>query len=201
MLQYILTENDRWTVGELAQMAVEGGCLWISLHLPDKTDAEIRDLVEPDVIELCRESSVFLTIDDRPELARELGLHGVRLSKNFFLNHPDMTPVGLREELGPEAVIGLELVDPTSLRSLVAADLDFLTVPSTLSEETRRRYIDVVKSSSNPIPVVIEGNLGIDEALGAIVDGFSGIALGSPVSDSADPVATMQMYIDSLNSI
>ena len=33
MLQYILTESNRYSVAELAQMAKEGGCQWISLSL------------------------------------------------------------------------------------------------------------------------------------------------------------------------
>jgi len=38
MLQYILTQSERYSAAELAQMAIEGGCGWITLHLPDMTD-------------------------------------------------------------------------------------------------------------------------------------------------------------------
>lgn len=200
MLQFILTESSRWTVAELAQMAVEGGCLWISLHLPEKSDAEIREIVEPDIIEMCREASVFLTVDDRPELARELGLHGVRLSMRYFLEHSDQSPLSLREELGPEAVIGVECADASSLRSFVPADIDFITLPLTFSSDDRQRFVKAVKQGGFVFPVVAEGTFDIDGALAAIADGCSGVAIGRQVSESADPVTLMQDYLDSLKS-
>lgn len=201
MLQYILSESDRWTVGELAQMAVEGGCMWISLHFPDKTDAEIRELAEPDIVELCREASVFLTVDDRPELARQMGLHGVRLSGRYFLEHPDSTPIGLREELGPEAVIGVELADASALRSMIPADLDFVTMPKGLPSSERCRYIEAVKATGIAMPVVAEGDLTLDDALEAVADGCAGVAVGKPITSAHDPVAAMQEYIDALSSM
>lgn len=201
MLQYILGEGDRWSVGELAQMAVEGGCLWISIHLPEKSDFEIKEVIDPDVIEMCKEASVFLTIDDRPQLARELGLHGVRLSKRFFLENPDNTPVSLREELGPEAVIGIELTDPSALPSLVAADLDFITLSKGMSSGERINYLHAVKATGIEIPVVAEDCFSIDEALEAVADGCAGVAVGHPISSSHDPVTTMQEYIDALTAL
>lgn len=200
MLQYILTESHRWSPAELAQMAVEGGCLWISIDLPDLTDAEIREIVEPDIIEMCREASVFLTVDDRPDLARELGLHGVRLSKKYFLEHTETTPLSMREELGPEAVIGIELTDPTALPSLVPADLDFVTLPRSVNSADRVRFIEAIKNLGIAIPVVQEGCRTVDEAIEAMVDGCSGVAVSSMVSDSKDPVTTIRDILYALAS-
>lgn len=200
MLQYILTQSDRWSAGELAQMAVEGGCLWISLHLPELSDAEVRELAEPDIIEMCREASVFLTIDDRPHLARELGLHGVRLSGRYFIDHPETSPIALREELGPEAVIGLEMTDPSALPSLIPADLDFVTLPKSTSPEARARFIEAVNRLGVQIPVVQDGCLTVDEALEAMADGCAGVAVGNVIGCSHDPVGKMQEFIDALSS-
>ena len=199
MLQYVLTESEKWSVGELAQMAIEGGCMWITLHLPRLTDAEIRELIEPDIIEMCREASVFLTIDDRPELTRELGLHGVRLSLSYFITHPESTPLSLREELGPEAVIGVECVDASFLPEFVPADLDFITLPSTVSQTERERFLTDAKRGRFSFPVVAEGARTIDDALAAMADGCSGVAIGWPITDSRDPVSATRDFLDALH--
>lgn len=200
MLQFILTESERWSVGELAQMAVEGGCLWISLDLPGLTDAQIRELVEPDIVDMCREASVFLTIDDRPELARELGLHGVRLSAAYFLAHPGVTPLTVREELGPEAVIGVECTDPTALPSMVPADIDFITLPKKTGSAERVRFVQAIKAGGFGFPLVQECG-SLDEALEAMADGASGVAVSRAVSDTHDPVSTISFFLDALQAL
>lgn len=93
MLQYILTESSRYSVAELAQMAIEGGCGWIDLHLPSLSDTELRELLAPDIIGMCREAGVFLTIDDREAVARELGLHGVRYTLQGAPAEVPLTPL------------------------------------------------------------------------------------------------------------
>ena len=101
MIQIIIrNENDRYSVAELVQMAVEGGCRWIRIDLPDADEAYMLELGEQ-IVPLCREAGVILTIDNHPDIARKLGLHGVHVSDKA------LNPVALREELGPEAVIGV----------------------------------------------------------------------------------------------
>ena len=46
----------------------------------DADIAYIRDTTS-EIIPLCQECSAFLTIEDNPELAKELSIHGVHLTK------------------------------------------------------------------------------------------------------------------------
>lgn len=78
----------------MAQMAIEGGCGWLVLRVPDYGDYELRQIC-PEIVELCRESSVMLTVEDRPELAKEFGMHGV------YLHIGAGVPTSVREQLGP----------------------------------------------------------------------------------------------------
>lgn len=198
MLQYLLTESNRYSAGELAQMAIEGGCMWISIHMPHLSDRDIRDMVAPDVVDMCREASVFLTVDDRPGLARDLGLHGVRISAAYQAGHPDASAISLREELGPEAVIGIETADHSAVPSLVAADIDFVTLPVGFTGEERRNFIASIRKNGCRIPAVAQGDFTPDEAAGALADGCNGVAVSSCITDAADPVAAMQMMLGSL---
>lgn len=200
MLQYILTESDRYPVAELAQMAIEGGCMWISLHLPAMSDESIREILVPDVIDMCRQAGVFLTIDDRPGLARELGLHGVRLSRGYFTANPGATPASMRDEMGPEAVIGIETVDASAVPAMVPADIDFVTVPASVGDERMRAFVQAVRGAAIEIPLVAEGDFDTEDILGVLADGFSGLAIGSPVTDAEDPVTAVGSILDAISA-
>ena len=206
MLQYILTPSQRYSVGELAQMAIEGGCQWISLNLHGWADPDIRAAIAPDVIDMCRESGVFLTIDDHPELARELGLHGVRLSATFQRENPQQTPLALREDLGPEAVIGVECSDPSAVPALQPADVDFISLPSGFTADHRRAFIASLRDKSRgdfalSIPVVAQGDYTPAEAAEAMIDGCNGVAVALSITDASDPVEAVQTLIDTLSSL
>lgn len=198
MLQYILTQSGKYTVAELAQMAVEGGCTWISLRLPAMTDDEVKAAVLPDVVEMCREQGVFLTIDDRPALARELGLHGVRLSMEFFSAAPGATPASMRDELGPEAVIGIECADPSAVPGMAAADIDFVSVPASFDSDRRRRFVEAVRGAGSTMPLVAQGDFMSDDVAAVMAEGFNGIAVGAPITDAEDPVTATGAIIQAL---
>lgn len=198
MLQYILTPDERYSAGELAQMAIEGGCGWISINAPELSDEQLREALAPDVVEMCREAGVFLTLDDRPELARELGLHGVRLSREFLFAHPAQTPMALREELGPEAVIGVETSDPSVVPGLLPADIDFVTLPADFDSEARRGFVNRLKELDVAIPVVASGDFTPEKACEAIADGCRGVAVGSAITGAPDPVVATAALINAL---
>ena len=80
MLQVIITPGERYSLAEMAQMAVEAGAGWLQLRVPGLEGGALRDAAA-DIVALCRQSGVMLTIEDSVEAARELGLHGVYLSR------------------------------------------------------------------------------------------------------------------------
>lgn len=198
MLQYTIEENDRWAPGELAQMAVEAGCLWISVSLPDKTDAELRDILQPDIIEMCREAGVILTVDDNVEVARELGLHGIRISRKY-LESRLTSPMGLREELGPEAIIGIETDNPEDIKEkdFIPADIDFVLIPRDFTDEKTVSFVESVRKSGFAIPVVAWAR-SATEAVNRISDGCSGVTTGTPASGTEDPVGEISGFINAI---
>lgn len=201
MLQYILTESDRFSVAELAQMAIEGGCLWISLHLTGMSDENIRESVAPEVVDMCKDAGVFLTIDDNPELARQLGLHGIRLSAEFLRKHPESNPITLREDLGPEAVIGVETSDPSAVPSVMPADIDFVSLPANFGHEQRVAFVNTLRSLDMKIPVVAQGGFTVEQAVDAIADGCNGVAIGKTITEASDPVKATESLLKALSKI
>lgn len=194
MVQYILTKSERYSVAELAQMAIEGGCQWITVALPELNDEELKTELMPEVIEMCKESGVILTLEDRPELAAELSVHGVRLSIRYQTEHRISAPE-LREKIGPEAIIGLEVVDPMVIPTLVKADIDFAFLPQHFTENERTTFIAAVKED---FPIVAQGNITANNAKEILSQGFKGLAVGEAITAAPNPVTATAALINSI---
>lgn len=193
MLQFIAQTNDRYSVAETIQMAIEGGCRWIQLHLPDLTDEDIK-AIAPDIIALCREASAFLMIEDRPELAKELGLHGVHVR-----TITDRSAAKIREELGPEAVIGVDVASAAAVMALRNADIDYVTLPADMPVEEITELVSTVRDTGIETPIVATGDITPEDALVYMASGVSGIATGRPIIDAHDPVKETELMLATLN--
>lgn len=194
MLQFIAQTNDRYSVEESVQMAIEGGCRWIQLHLPGLTDEDIKAM-SADIIELCRESAAFLTVEDRPELAKELGLHGVHLT-----SASDRSAAKVREELGPEAVIGVEVASAAAVMALRNADIDYVTLPADMAVGEIAELVSTVRDAEITMPIVATGDITPEDALVYMAAGVSGIATGKPIIEAKDPVKEVELMLQNLNS-
>lgn len=199
MLQYLLTESAEFSTQELVQMAIEGGCGWIDIHLPELTDEDLRRILAGDVVDMCREAGVFLVVDDRPELARELGLHGVRFTLGAMPGRKPMSPAEARDLLGPEAVIGFETADPTAVSAMAVADIDFVNTPAWFDDAARQSFAEAVKALEAPVHLVASGNFTPDGAAAQLAAGYAGVLIGKSITDTLDPVVTMRTYISALS--
>lgn len=194
MLQFIATTNDRYSVAELAQMAIEGGCHWIELDLPGASDEYVR-ATAAELKTLCLETGTFLTIVDRPDVAREAGLHGVQLRGAMASK-----AAALREELGAEAVIGIEATRPQDVLNAQNLDIDYATLPAGLSAEEIHTIVSAIRRADVQLPVVARGEFTPDEAIEAIVAGASGIAVASAISGAEDPVEATRLLIEAVQA-
>lgn len=80
MLQYITNTDCKVPVAEQVSAVIAGGCRWVQIRMKDATDDEIREVVEK-VKPECMEKNVFLILNDRVELAKELNVGGVHLKE------------------------------------------------------------------------------------------------------------------------
>ena len=172
MLQYIIPVKSADTKPEaIVAAALEAGCGWIQLRLDSAlSDAEAAAMLPP-VVDICRAAAAFLTVEDRPELAATLGLHGVHLTDAFA----GPSPIELRATMGAEAVIGVEVSSPAQVMALKGKDLDYVAVSLTLSEEYRRS-IYAAASAEPAMPAVLTGDVDADGVPAAFAAGASGIA-------------------------
>ncbi|MDE6395657.1 MAG: thiamine phosphate synthase [Muribaculaceae bacterium] len=195
MLQYITqNDNERFSIEEQCQMFIEGGGAWIQLKSEGLSDDRIRILAN-ELIPLCKESSTILTIEDRPELAKELGVHGVYLSAGA-----EKSAAAVREEFGAEAIIGVEVGSSQAILSLKGRDIDYVTLRPGVSQEEASRIIKEANEAGNEMPIVLIGSFSIDDAEWIMSTGASGIATGHSIISSSDPVKFTEDFIAKLNS-
>ena len=194
MLQFIAQTNDRYSVAETVQMALEGGCRWIQLHLSDLTDDDIKAMA-PDIITMCRDAAAFRTIEDRAATAKELGLHGVHL-----VSTTNRSAAAIREELGPEAVIGVDVTSAAGVMALRNADIDYVTLPPDMPVGEITELVSTVRDAGIETPIVATGDISPEDAPVYMAAGVSGIATGRRLIEAKDPVAEVKLMLEYLDS-
>ncbi|MDE6110034.1 MAG: thiamine phosphate synthase, partial [Muribaculaceae bacterium] len=170
-------------MAELAQMAIEGGCHWVELDLPDASDDFVR-ATALELKDLCLETGTFLTIVDRPQVAREAGLHGVQLR-----GPKAAEAAALREELGAEAIIGIEVAKAEDILKVQNLDIDYATLPAGLSAAQVEAITSTVRKAEVSLPIVARGEFSPEQAIEMMVSGASGIAVSSGLARAAPPLA------------
>lgn len=191
MIQIRITPNERYSASEMGQMAVEGGCGWIVLSLPGAEPGEWRDIAT-DLVPLCREAGVIMTVEDNVAAVRELEAHGVYL-------HIGANAAAVREDLGPEAIVGAEIGAADAAVTLAKADIDYFTFspqvtePAAIIEAARKGGVEV------PFVAVCSAAEIIENDKKYFADGYAGFYVTSGVFDTADPVAMVEQLVRRYN--
>lgn len=204
MLQFITHPSDAYSIAEEVQMALEGGCRWVQLRLKDADDETFRQIAS-EVIPLCKEAEAFLVFDDRVELTKEMGVHGVHLGKN------DMPPAQARELLGPGAIIGVTAHSVEDILATRGIDIDYIGVgpfkPTStkaghaepLGLEGYNRIVSAVRAAGIETPIVAIGGITDNDIEPLMKTGVNGIAVSGTIISAADPVAETKHILSLLS--
>lgn len=189
MLQYIASNSSRYSIAEQCQMVIEGGCKWVEIYLPGENDNEVKNAAL-DVIEVCRETDTFLLIHDHVDVVEELRVSGVRLSSV-------KDAAGVRDRLGANAIIGVEVSTYEEIESLRTADIDYVTVSNKTPAELKE-IADKVKAADLGIAVVALGGVTLENVEDVFATGVNGIAVGSAILQAADPMLRTSQFLEKI---
>jgi thiamine-phosphate pyrophosphorylase len=116
---YLCTAN-RPDLALFLDACIAGGVDVVQLR--DK-DLDARDLVERGRLaaRVCAEHGVPFIVNDRPDLALEIGADGVHVGQH------DATPALARRILGPAAIVGLSTHAPVELESSREEPVDYVS--------------------------------------------------------------------------
>ncbi len=115
-----LCTADRPDLLQFVEACIEGGVDVVQLR---EKDAEARAVVARgnELQTLCAERSVPFVLNDRPDLALEIGCDGVHLGQE------DASPVLARRILGDDVLVGLSTHSPPQLAAAADQPVDYVS--------------------------------------------------------------------------
>lgn len=203
MLQYITNTDCNVPVSDQVLAVIEGGCRWVQIRMKDATDDEIRKVVE-EVKPKCVEKEVFLLLNDRVELAKELNVGGVHLGKE------DMPCSKARMILGPAAVIGVTANTFADIVAVSNLDIDYYGIGPFADTKTKKNLAPVLgiegirkicfemAEKEVNIPHVAVGGIRIDDVLPLLEAGVNGVAVSGAIAFSKDIMKETEKFIAAL---
>lgn len=161
------------------------------LQYRDKSAESERRLREAHALRaLCEAYGALLLINDDIALAAAAGAHGVHLGQQ------DTTLAAAREQLGPDAIIGITCHDSLALaRTAEAGGADYVAFgalfPSPTKPDAPRASLDLIREARRAltVPICAIGGIGADNAAAVISAGADLLAVISGVFAQADPEA------------
>lgn len=203
MLQYITNTDCNVPVEDQVLAVIEGGCRWVQIRMKDASDDEIRKVVEA-VKPECEKKEVFLILNDRVELAKELNVGGVHLGKE------DMPCSKARMILGPAAVIGVTANTIADVLAVSNLDIDYYGLGPFASTTTKKNLAPVLgieglrtlcyemTEKNINIAHVAVGGIKLDDVLPIIEAGANGIAVSGAIAFAKDMVKETERFIAAL---
>jgi thiamine-phosphate pyrophosphorylase len=183
--------QSRFTHDELAEMACQGGAHVVQLRDKSLGDDDFLSVARR-IADLCRRHEVTFIVNDRVEIAREVGA-------GVHLGHQDATIADARAVLGPRAVIGLSAGSVAEAFALQAADAAYLgfghIFPTTSKQkETPAVGLELLAAVAHQsrLPVIAIGGITESNAARVMSSGAWGIAVIGAVCGSDDPRAATE---------
>lgn len=205
MLQFITSQSSEYTILQQVKGALDGGCMWIQLRMKENSDDDVRKTIEQ-IKPLCEEYGAFLILNDRVELAKELGVSGVHVGQE------DMSPIEARNILGAEPVIGVTCNTFEQIKAVSELDIDYIGVgpfkytktkknlKPTIGFEGYKNIVAQMKASEIKIPIVAVGGITLSDVKELKEIGINGIAVSSSIACAEDPTLATREYIKILQN-
>ncbi|MCX7341241.1 MAG: thiamine phosphate synthase [Hyphomicrobiales bacterium] len=174
---------------ETVLAAVQGGATLIQLRNPvAKAGALVNEARA--LVAVLAPLQVPLIINDRPDVARAVGAAGVHVGQD------DLPPAAARAILGPDAIIGLSITQPSEMAHVPWDTVDHLGVGPVVSRGVKPDAAEpmglaglaaCVRQSRRPLVAI--GGMDLGAAHDCIMAGADGIAVVAGIAGKPDPRA------------
>jgi thiamine-phosphate pyrophosphorylase len=182
---------------DVAEGAIAGGATALQLRAPELDDATLQR-VAADIARRCRSAGVLFIVNDRADVAAEVGADGVHVGQR---DDPRLA----RQVLGSERVLGVSVGSPEEALDAELLGADYLGVtvwPTPTKPEADAVGLDGLSKIAGGarLPVVGIGGIGVANA-GTVIDaGAVGIAVISAVAGADDPTASTAALRDAVDT-
>jgi len=172
--------------------AVEGRADALQLRAPELADDELLSLAAT-LAERCRAAGVLFIVNDRIEVALEVGADGVHFGQH---DHPEQA----RRQLGRARTLGVSVGTAAEAESAAALGADYLGV-TVWASPTKPEAAPVglgglgTIARAVPLPVVGIGGTKADNAAQVIEAGATAVAVVSAVGAAPDPTEATRVLV------
>ena len=181
---------------EVALAAAEGGATAVQLRAPELHGDELFRLAA-ELAPRLQERGVLFVVNDRIDVARESGAHGVHLGQGDL---PPEWPKSLEPlVLG----VSVDTVEQATAAERLGADYLGVTVwETTTKPEARPVGLEGLRRivAATSLPVVGIGRVDASNAADVMAAGASGVAVVSAVGAAPDPVAATQTLVQAVRA-
>lgn len=185
-LQFISQETETITHLQSIEAACKAGVKWVQLRVKDKEAGEMLELALA-ARAICNHYGAKLIVNDRPEIARQVGADGVHLGKL------DM-PVAEAREIVGNIIIGATANTFEDIAAHAKSGADYIglgpyrftatkkNLSPVLGLEGYQRILSACRESDIRVPVVAIGGIEVADIAGLLQAGLHGIAVSSLIA-------------------
>ncbi len=178
----------------VARAALVGGVSMVQLRDKKSPKEDVRALAET-LLPLTQEAGALLIINDRVDVAAEIGADGVHLGQG------DMDVHQARGILGPDKIIGLTAFTTEQVRAVDPLVVDYIGTGPFFETKTdkgkpvlgRKKFVELMALSS--VPAVGIGGITLQNAAEVYAAGADGIAMMRSISEADDPQYAAQQFM------
>lgn len=201
---YAVTDRSWLAPGEALSVPVEtliqAGAACVQLREKEAEDADfIREA--KNLKQLCDRYGVPLIINDRPDIAKQVGASGVHVGLS------DMGIEKAREFLGEEFIIGGSAHNVKEALAAQAAGADYIGCGAVFGSKTKQDVttlpMEELKAICDAveIPVVAIGGIKLDNMMQLAGTGIDGVAVISGLFAAEDKAAAAKQFLELFEQI
>jgi thiamine-phosphate pyrophosphorylase len=193
-----LCTPDRPDLERFVEACIEGGVDVVQLR--DK-ELDARPLLQRArrALRVCRGLGVPFILNDRPDLALEVGADGVHVGQD------DAPPALCRQLLGPDAIIGYSTHAPTELDAALGEPVDYVSTGPVVATPTKPGRpgtgLDLVRhaAATATLPWFVTGGAAPDTVGAMVAAGARRFVVVRWLTESSDPLRSARALRDAID--
>lgn len=172
----------------VVEQAVLGGVDVVQLRDKEASDAFLLSAAA-DLRSICARHGALLLVNDRPDLAAQVGADGVHVGQDDAAVHE------ARRAVGPDALVGLSTHSPQQIDAAGELDVDYVGVGPIYPTPTKAGRAPVGEglvsyaAAHAPVPFFAIGGIDLERAPLVVAAGATRLAVVRAIRDASDPGA------------
>ena len=193
-----------WPLEDFAAACMDGGARLLQLRAKHSTSADFLRITEA-VMARAAASGATIIVNDRADIARLAGAHGVHVGQD------DLRPADVRRIVGAGAVVGLSTHDHDQLASAVDEPVTYIAVGPIFGTTTKATGytavgLDLVREASavagsRQLPVAAIGGITLERAAAVIEAGATTVAVITDLLVGGGPEVRVRAFLDELSRV